>query len=498
MSWNDALPLLIVLSSFVAGVGIALVAEERHRTRTALTLGGAVLKLALVAVMLFGVWQGEAFAVRVPLLLGLDLVLEATALGMLFVTLSSALWLLATIYAVGYLEGSPHRSRFFAFFSVCVSATTGVALAGSLFTFVIFYELLTLATYPLVVHRGTAVAARAGRVYLAYTLTGGALVLLGAVWLHALVGPVDFAEGGVDALREVDRPALVALFAVLIAGLGVKATLVPLHGWLPVAMVAPAPVSALLHAVAVVKAGAFGVVRVVYEVFGIGLCTELGVTGPLALVAAGTILYGSLLALGQDDLKRRLAYSTVSQLAYITLGVSIAGPTATLGGLVHLVHQGVMKITLFFCAGNVAETLGLHRVSELRGVGRRMPLTMAAFTVAALGMIGLPPMAGFISKWYLGLGALEAGQHWVLVVLVASSLLNAAYFLPIVKLAWFEEPDREWPEDAGRSGPLETSWLLLLPPLVTGALSLLMGAAASAWFSPLVWCQLIEAREFGR
>ena len=225
---------------------------------------------------------------------------------------------------------------------------------------------------------------------------------------------------------------------LLVLGLGVKAALVPLHGWLPQAMVAPAPVSALLHAVAVVKAGAFGIVRVVYDVYGVEFAADLNLLLPLGVMAAVTIIYGSIKALSQDNLKKRLAYSTVSQVSYIALGTATLGPIATIGGVVHLVHQGVMKITLFFAAGNYAETLGVHKVSEMNGVGRRMPGTTLAFTVGALGMIGIPPVAGYVTKWYLGLGALEAGAAaWVLPVLIISSLLNAAYFLPILYRAWF-------------------------------------------------------------
>jgi multicomponent Na+:H+ antiporter subunit D len=430
------------------------------------------------------------------LLPGLELVLRAGPLSLLFVTLSTILWLVTTVYAIGYLEDSPHRSRFFGFFSLCVTATVGVALSGNLITFLIFYELLTLSTYPLVVHRGTEVARRAGQTYLAYTIAGGALLLLGTVWLYSLTGTLEFTPRGfLNGLDAEHRPALIIIFAMLIAGFGVKAALVPLHGWLPQAMVAPAPVSALLHAVAVVKAGAFGIVRVVYDVFGVEFSAGLGVTKPLAWLAAFTIIYGSLRALFQDDLKRRLAYSTVSQVSYITLGVAIAGPVAAIGGVVHLVHQGLMKITLFFCAGNLAETLGIHKISEMNGVGRRMPWTMAAFTVGAFGMIGAPPIAGFISKWHLGMGALDTGQDWVILVLAGSSLLNAAYFLPILHAAWFREQAGDWPEehDFGRK---ETAWAMLLPPVLTAAMAIGVGLLASMPFSPLDWSKLIAAREF--
>ena len=496
MNWNAWFPLLAITSSLVPGLIIFSLAEERVRLRTALNLTGALVNLVLVGWMLWGVYHGQHYELRLALLPGLDLVLRAGPLALFFATLSSVLWLVTTVYAIGYLEESPHRSRFFGFFSLCVTATIGIALSGNLITFLLFYEILTLTTYPLMVHRGTEEARRAGQVYLTYTIIGGTLLLIGTVWLYTLTGTLEFTpQGFLSDLGEVHHPTLIIIFALLIAGFGVKAALVPLHGWLPQAMVAPAPVSALLHAVAVVKAGAFGIVRVVYDVFGVEFSAELGVTGPLAWLAAITIIYGSLRALFQDDLKRRLAFSTISQVSYITLGVAIVGPIATIGGVVHLMHQGLMKITLFFCAGNLAETLGIHKVSEMNGVGRRMPWTMAAFTIGAFGMIGAPPIAGFISKWYLGLGALDAGQVWVIYVLVGSSLLNAAYFLPILHRAWFREPSGSWPDERN-FGRMETAWMLLLPPVLTALMALGAGLLASASFSPLEWVRLIAQREF--
>jgi len=496
MNWDAALPLFVLASSLLPGLVIFFLPEERVATRTSLNLAGAVLKLMLVGVMIWGVFYGHHYMIRLPMLPGLDLVLRADPLSMLFVVLSSVLWLVTTVYAIGYLEGSPNRSRFFGFFSLCVTATVGVALAGNLITFLLFYELLTLVTYPLIVHRGTEVARRAGRTYLIYTIAGGALLLIGTAWLYILTGTLDFtARGFLSALDESHHPALIIIFVLLIAGLGVKAALIPLHGWLPQAMVAPAPVSALLHAVAVVKAGAFGIVRVVYDVYGIQFAASLGVALPLAIVAAVTIIYGSVRALFQDDLKRRLAFSTVSQISYIVLGIAIVGPIATVGGLVHLVHQGVMKITLFFCAGNLAETLGIHKVSEMNGVGRRMPWTMVAFTIGAFGMIGAPPLAGFISKWHLGLGALDAGQGWVIFILAGSSLLNAGYFLPILYAAWFRAPPDTWPAERF-FGRRETAWALLAPPVLTALLTVATGLLASAPFSPLQWARFITTLEY--
>lgn len=495
MSFNTWLPVLVVCSSLVPGLIIFMLPERATGLRITLNLTGALLKIVLLVLMMIGVFHGVDYEFRVPLVPGLDFVLHADALSLMFVNLSAVLWLATTFYAIGYLEDSPNRSRFFGYFSLCVTATVGLAMAGNLLTFLVFYEALTLTTYPLVVHRGTEVARKAGRTYLAYTLFGGVLLLTGTVWLYSLTGTLEFVDRGFVAEAGADPAVLRMVFLLLILGVGVKAALLPLHAWLPRAMVAPAPVSALLHAVAVVKAGAFGIVRIVYDVFGIEFAASIGVTLPLAMLAAVTIIYASLRALFQDDLKRRLAFSTVSQVSYITLGVAIAGPIATIGGLVHLVHQGFMKITLFFCAGNYAETLGVHKVSEMAGIGRRMPWTMAAFTLAALGMIGLPPTVGFISKWYLGLGALEVGQHWVVFVLAGSSLLNAAYFLPILRTAWFDPPPAEWPHERDYGGK-ETAWLLLLPPLATAAATLVWGLLASLPGTPLDWVQFIAAEKY--
>ena len=493
---HSLLPLLVVSSSLITGVGIFFLPEKHATARSILNLTGAVVKLLLVVYMCWGAYAGEEYEARFSIVLGFDFLLRADLLSLILVTLSSVLWLFTTIYAIGYMEGSPNRSRFFGFFSLCVTASVGVALAGNLITFFIFYELLTLSTYPLVVHRGTEDSLEAGRTYLLYTMAGGAILFVGVVWLHVIAGPVDFQLAGVlHGLSAHVRPHLTIIFVLLIMGLGVKAALVPFHGWLPVAMVAPAPVSALLHAVAVVKAGAFGIVRVVYDVYGIEFAHGLGVLTPLAVVASITIIYGSLRALAQDDLKRRLAYSTVSQVSYIVLGVSILGQTATTGGVVHLVHQGLMKITLFFCAGLFAETVHVKSVSAMGGIGRRMPVTMAAFTIGAFGMIGVPPIAGFISKWHLGLGALEAGQPWIIGVLLASTVLNAAYFLPILYVGWFKKPAQPWDTPEPNPGK-EASYWLIVPAVATALLALFAGLLAGNDWSPLGLARAIALQEY--
>lgn len=494
VAW-ESLPLAIVLSSFLPGIGIMFLREEQRGLRSALNLSGAGAKLLLVGLMLRGVAQGRSYAWRWEVLPGLELSLVGDALALLFVTLSAVLWLVTTLYAIGYLEGSPDRTRFFSFFSLCVTASTGIAMAGDLFTFVVFYEALTWATWPLVIHRGTPEALQGGRRYLVYSLTAGAVLVVGAVWFQLEMGTVAFAPGGVvdPTMAAAGGPRTLAILVLLLAGVSVKAAFFPVHGWLPVAMVAPAPVSALLHAVAVVKAGAFGVIRILHSLFGIDLAAQLGVAGGVAILAAFTIVYGSVRALGQDDLKRILAYSTVSQLSYIALGVALLAPTAQVGGLVHLVHQGIMKITLFFCAGLLAETLEVKRVSQMGGVARRMPLTMLAFSLAALGMMGIPPTPGFLSKWALGVGALESGAGWVVPVLITSSLLNAAYFLPILRTAYFDDAAEGW-TDRGRGRFLEADWRLVVPAMATASLALGAGLLGGFLWSPLGWARLIVER----
>ena len=484
--FTQALPPAVVLVSTLAAIVIFVAGEDRQRLRIWVNLAAALIKLLLVVWIGLEVLAVTTFMFRFELVPGLELILHADALSILFASLSAVLWLVTTIYAIAYLEHSPNRARFFGFFSLCVSATMGIAMAGNLMTLFLFYEFLTLTTWPLVVHNGTREALAAGRSYLRYTLTGGVLLLTAMVWLHGLAGNMEFTPGGfVAPLAAEHRWALTLIFVLLVAGFGVKAALVPLHGWLPKAMVAPAPVSALLHAVAVVKAGAFGIIRTVEDVYGLELIAELGMRLPLITVASWTIVIGSLLALRERHLKRRLAYSTVSQVSYIVLGISVGGLLATSGGMVHLVHQGLMKITLFFCAGIFGLLLGVSRIDQLDGLGRRMPWVSGAFTVAALGMIGLPPMVGFISKWYLASGALAADVPWVLAVVITSALLNAAYFLPLIRRLWLKAPG-ELAKVRIEIGRL-SRFALVASAVTTAAFSVALGMLAAHPLSPLNW-----------
>ena len=481
------LPLLILMTSLVPAALTFFIPDDRRPLRNALNLGGAMLKLGLVGFMLSEVAAGTVYESRLEFAPGLYLLLRVDALSLLFLTLSAVLWFLTTIYAIAYFGDTPELSRFFGFFSLCVAATTGIALSGTLISFFIFYELLTLSTWPLVVHKRDDKSLAAGRAYFTYAMPASAVLLAAIVWLESAVGPVEFTvPADLSALNDT---SLRIIFAMFVAGLGVKAALIPLHAWLPQAMAAPAPVSALLHAVAVVKAGAFGIMRIVFDVFGFELVADLGVGTPLALIASATIVGGSIGALQQDEIKKRLAYSTVSQVSYIVFGIALGGPYAVIGALMHLVHQGLMKITLFFCAGAFDEQAGVTRIDALDGIGVRMPWTAACFSIGAMGMIGMPPTAGFVTKFYLGVGALQSGTAWAVAVLVISTLLNAAYFLPLIYRIWFLQAPPE-------ARPVEGSAMLIGPAVVTALASVVVGVMAGATYSPLGWATLITEQTY--
>lgn len=370
---------------------------------------------------------------------GIRLQLELEPLGAVFVLVASTLWVVSSLYSIGYMRGNSEKNqtRFFVCFAIAIASTMGVATAGNLFTLFLFYEVLTLSTYPLVAHHENEEARLGGRTYLTILLgTSIGLLLLGIAWVYSLVGHVDFRPGGIltGHVSGLEISALLGLFAY---GIG-KAALMPFHRWLPAAMVAPTPVSALLHAVAVVKAGVFCVTKVVVYVFGLELLRGEPTTVWLVWVAGFAIVAASVVALSQDNLKRRLAYSTVSQLGYVVLAAALLAPLSVMAAVLHIVAHAVSKITLFFAAGAIYTAAHKTKVSELSGIGWRMPWTMGAFAVATLSMIGLPPTAGFLSKWYLLGGAWQAESIYALVVLTLSTLLNAAYFLPIVYQAFLK------------------------------------------------------------
>jgi NADH-quinone oxidoreductase subunit L/multicomponent Na+:H+ antiporter subunit D len=436
-------PLAAVLVSTAAIVPI-LLSGGRPNVRESWTAVAALAKFGIVASMVPGVLAGDAYVTDLGAFLpGATFALKADALGVLFALLASVLWIVTSSYSVGYMRGLDEhaQTRYFAAFAGSVSAAVGVAFASNLLVLFVFYELLTVATYPLVAHDETDEARAAGRKYLAYTLGGGVAVLAGTALVYWLTGTVAFTPGGIEGLASADPLFARLAFALLAGGFGVKAALMPLHSWLPDAMVAPTPVSALLHAVAVVKSGVFGIARVVLDVFGPETVADLGAGLPLAAVAAFTLVTASVIALRQDNLKRRLAFSTVSQLSYIVLGLAVLDPTALVGGLLHIPAHAFMKITLFFAAGAIHVETHTDDISDMAGIGRRMPLTMAAFAVAAAGMAGIPLVAGFVSKYFLLIGSVSAGQTLFAVALLVSGVLNIGYFWPIVYTAFFESPE---------------------------------------------------------
>jgi NADH-quinone oxidoreductase subunit L/multicomponent Na+:H+ antiporter subunit D len=363
---------------------------------------------------------------------------------LLFALLASFLWIPTSLYSIGYMRGldEENQTRYFAAFAGSLSATMGIAFASNLVVLFVFYELLTVATYPLVAHDEDDEARAAGRKYLTYTFGGGVAVLAGTVLVYIAAGTVGFSAGGIEGLTTETSTNVARLaFLLLAGGFSVKAAVMPLHSWLPDAMVAPTPVSGLLHAVAVVKSGAFGVARVVLDVFGPDAVAEIGTGVPLAALAAFTFIVASIIALRKDNLKRRLAYSTIAQLSYIVMGLALLTPTALVGGLLHIPAHAFMKLTLFFCAGAIHVETHTDDISKMAGIGKRMPLTMAAFGVASLGMAGIPLLAGFVSKWYLLVGSFDAGNAVFAFALLLSGVLNIAYFWPIVYQAFFETRD---------------------------------------------------------
>ncbi|GAA0718637.1 multicomponent Na+:H+ antiporter subunit D [Halorubrum trapanicum] len=456
----DIRPLLAVLVSFVAAFFI--VASHRSpNVREGWTLVASLAKFGIVASMLPAVLDGAVFEWSLGAFLPgigapIEFVLRADALGMLFAFLASGLWIVTSFYSIGYMRGldEANQTRYFAAFAVSLAATMGIAFAGNLVTIFVFYELLSIATYPLVAHDETAEARSAGRKYLAYTMFGGGvLVLAGTALVYLLAGSVDFTAGGIAELANADPGLAMLAFFLLAIGFGVKAGIMPLHQWLPEAMVAPTPVSGLLHAVAVVKSGAFGVSRVVLDVFGPELVFDLslpfGFTAGLVLSTIGaiTLTAASLIALRKDHLKRRLAYSTISQLSYIILGLGLFGWYGLVGALLHIPAHAFMKLTLFFCAGNIHVSTHTDYISQMAGIGKRMPLTMGAFAVASLGMAGMPLLAGFVSKYYMLIGGVQMGMtltpvaYYLAGALLLSGVLNVAYFWPVIYTAFFEAED---------------------------------------------------------
>ncbi|MEZ4414590.1 MAG: monovalent cation/H+ antiporter subunit D family protein [Gemmatimonadota bacterium] len=464
---NDILLTLAIPA--IGAVAIGLLGRWPNARETALLLTAAIL-FSVVVRFYPAVIAGARPAVSLlQVAPGLELRFEVEPLGLVFALVASSLWFLTSLYAIGYMRGhhEKNQTRFYIFFALAISSAMGVAFAGNLFTLFMFYEVLTFSTFPLVTHHGTPEARRAGRVYLGILVsTSVGLQLLAIAWTWVATGTLDFQEGGILA-GHISATVLPILLALYVFGIG-KAAVMPFHRWLPAAMVAPTPVSALLHAVAVVKAGVFSILKVSVYVFGIDFLHQTGASVWLMWVAAATILLGSLVAFTKDNLKARLAYSTISQLSYIVLGAMLATRWGIVGGGMHIVMHAFGKITLFFCAGAIMVAAHKTEISEMDGLGRTMPITFAAFLIGSLSIIGLPPAGGSWSKWFLGLGALDAGQIGLVAVLMLSSLLSMAYLLIIPVRAFFLPPSED---DHHHDGIHEAPWPSLVALMATAILT---------------------------
>ena len=482
---TESLVLMAMLTPFVGALIIPLF-HKLPNLRETVTLVTAVLLCATVIRLLGPVLDGARPELTlVDVVPGLSIAFKIEPLGILFALVASSLWIVNSIYSIGYMRANnePRQTAFYVCFAVALGSTIGVAFAKNLFTLFLFYEALTLSTYPLVTHKRNEEAVRAGRVYLVLLLGTSLMLFLPAIiatWV--LAGTLDFTPGGILA-GKAGAPVIAVLLALYVFGIG-KAAVMPLHFWLPAAMVAPTPVSALLHAVAVVKAGVFAILKVTILIFGVDTLSSLGQSAWLTVVAGTTVVAASIVALRQDNLKRRLAYSTVSQLSYVILGVAILAPISVIGAAVHLAAHAVSKITLFFAAGSIYTAAHLTEVSQLDGIGRRMPWTMGAFTIGALSMIGVPPTAGFLGKWFILTGAMQTANWLAVAIIIVSTLLNAAYFLPIVFRAFFCEPagdghghkhgEAPWPIVAALTVTATATVIMFFSPDIPYALAKLM------------------------
>ncbi len=468
MSGGDLIQLALALP-LLGAVGIAAASRIGPNARESVTLltAGALAWTvwSLVPELMQG---GRPSFMLTEVLPGIDIAFTVEPLGMLFAALASGLWIVNSIYSIGYMRGNneKHQTRFYIFFAIALAAAIGIAFADNLFTLFLFYEVLTLSTYPLVSHKGDAATVRSARVYLGILLTTSIGLLLPAIiWTYFAAGTGTFTPGGIlDG--KLAGPAVGLLLGLFVFGIG-KAAVMPVHRWLPAAMVAPTPVSALLHAVAVVKAGVFSITKVIVYVFGVDFLFAEPSSSWLVYVAAFTIIAASVIALQQRNIKRLLAYSTVGQLSYVVMATAILKPLAEVGAAVHIVAHAFGKITLFFAAGAIYTAAKKTEVYQLRGIGRRMPWTMTAFTIGALSMIGVPPTGGFVSKWYILAGAFQADNYAAIGTIIISTALNAAYFLPIVFMAWFQKEDTPPAKEHG-----EAPFAAVLALMITATLTL--------------------------
>lgn len=468
-----------LVATFLAPIFIWVFRRDQNQREMVSFVAAA---LAFVGVVSFipDVLRGEIKTLTLfTLLPGIHVKFCADGLTMLFGLIATFLWFWVTSYNIGYMRSLDEhaQTRYYFCFAIAIFGAVGVAMSANVFTLYLFYEIISVFTYPLVAHHQDDEAFNGARKYFVYLMGTSKLFFLPAMVLtYILCGTLDFNLGDVvhgmfPAQVVAENPVLVQVTYVLyIAGLA-KAALMPFHNWLPSAMVAPTPVSALLHAVAVVKAGVFSVSRMILSGFGVEAMDTLFLGIPTAYLAAFTIVAASLIAMTKDDIKARLAYSTVSQLSYVIIGVAMLTPLAVQGGLVHIVNHAFSKITLFMGAGAIYVASHTKKISQMGGYGRKMPWTYGAFAIASLSMIGVPPVCGFVSKWYMVNGAVEIHRMILLCALLASTMLNAAYFAPISFTAFFGKPSPEGNLDEVKEAPAT----MVVPLCITAAISVFIG-----------------------
>ena len=478
-------PFLAVVVSLAAAFLILVFGNRvKPNVREAVTLLAAVIKAALVFSMVPAVLKGnEYYFCLWEIADGVELAFRTDAAGMVFACVASGLWIVTSVYSIGYMRGHHEKNQtgYFAAFAVCLSSAIGISFAANLVTFFMFYEMLTVATYPLVAHYRDDKAKASGRKYLAYTLISGQLFFAAIAAVYVIYGTCDFRAGGFIEPGSLSGGLMLLLFFLMIGGGAVKAGVMPLHGWLPAAMVAPTPVSALLHAVAVVKAGAFCVLRVVCYVFGPDTVSGCGADKILAWFAVATILLSSFVAMRKDNLKARLAFSTIGQLSYIVLGISVLAPYSIAGAMFHIVAHAFLKITLFMCAGAIYVTAGLSEISTMGGLAKKMPVTCTCFALASVGIAGLPLLAGFVSKFNIIRGALLMGKPIFAAVLVAAALLALSYLIPVVRI--FFGKGGQQAACSGHTvhtGYTDAAAAMLVPIAITAAVSLVLGVMPDA------------------
>ena len=478
-------PLLLVtvFLPFVVALFVALLGERNDHLRNAVLLLVSVFEFVVILSHSGAILAGRLAPYVMADLDFFKLTFNADALSLLLGSLISFLWIFTTSYSFGYMSGEHALPRYFTSLTVCLGATMGIIFSANLLTFFIFYELLTIAVYPLVIHEQTEEAMRAGTVYLVYLLSGGTLVFFGIILTYVLShGNLTFTPGGIPGLSGGDPKMLYLLFVLFVGGFGVKGALIPLHVWLPRAMVAPTPVSALLHAVAVVNMGLYGFIRIIYHVIGPAVFASLHMDDVLALLASVTIILAAIGALRVDKIKKLLAYSTINQLSYVILGASSLHPMALLGTLIHIVYHSVMKITLFYSAGTIMKETGKTKIKEMSGLAKAMPITCAAFAIGALGISGLPPIAGWVSKWYLIEGFLTIGKPWRASVFIISTIIEIGFLAPPILYAYFGGKDSRLKHPHEGYLQLEAPLDMLIPLVVVAVLSVTFGLFGSLPF----------------